>query len=165
MVKKSILLLIGCLFATAAFADQTFQLSLVPDVAIHSQSTHIKGLSLSIWGENPQTAVAIGVVNGSTGESSGISLGFLANYAESYTGAHLAWIANYSAARFSGLQWAAFNYAARLNGLQLGLINFAAATDRGVQVGLVNIMKTNQTWFARLPDEGVPAMVFINWRF
>ena len=166
MVKKSVLLLLACFFATTAFAESPpLQLSLIPDVAIHAKSTHIKGLSLNIWGENPQTAVAIGVVNGSTGESSGISLAFLANYAESYTGAHLAWVANYSSARFSGLQWAAFNYAERLNGLQLGFINFAAATDRGVQVGLINVMKSNQTWFTRLPDEVAPAMVLVNWRF
>lgn len=166
MVKKAILLLMACFIATSALAEsQPFQLSLIPDVAIHAKSTHIKGLSLSIWGENPQTAVALGIVNGSTGDSSGISLGLLANYAESYKGAHLAWVANYSSARFSGLQMAAFNYAERLNGLQLGFINFAAATDRGVQVGLINIMKSNQAWFTNLPDEVAPAMIFVNWRF
>ena len=103
MMKKSILVLLSCFLATAAFADtQPFQLSLIPDVAIHGKTTHIQGVTLGIWGENPQTALAVGVVNGSTGESSGISLGFLANYAESYQGAHLAWIANYSSARFHG---------------------------------------------------------------
>jgi len=166
MVKKFIFVVIGCFFASTAFAQtQAFQLSLIPDLAIHAKTTHIKGVSLSIWGENPQTALALGIVNGSTGESSGISFGFLANYAESYTGAHLAWVANYSSARFSGMQLAAFNYAERLNGLQLGFINFAAATDRGVQVGLINIMKSTQAWFTNLPDEVAPAMVFVNWRF
>jgi hypothetical protein len=166
MVKKLIFVVIGCFFASTAFAQtQAFQLSLIPDLAIHAKTTHIKGVSLSIWGENPQTALALGIVNGSTGESSGISFGLLANYAESYTGAHLAWVANYSSARFSGMQLAAFNYAERLNGLQLGFINFAAATDRGVQVGLINVMKSTQAWFTNLPDEVAPAMVFVNWRF
>jgi hypothetical protein len=166
MMKKLILALIGCFFATTAFAESpAFQLSLIPDLAIHAKTTHIQGVSLSIWGENPQTALAIGIVNGSTGDSSGISFGLLANYAESYKGAHLAGIANYSSARFTGLQLASFNYAERLNGLQLGFINFAAATDRGVQVGLINIMKSTQGWFTNLPDEVAPAMVFVNWRF
>ena len=166
MLKKSILVLIGCFLATAAFAEtQPFQLSLIPDVAIHAKTTHIRGVSLSIWGENPQSALAIGVVNGSTGDSTGISLGLLANYAESYQGAHLAWIANYASARFTGLQMAAFNYAERLNGLQLGFINFAAATERGVQVGLINVMKSTPGWFTNLPDELAPAMVLLNWRF
>lgn len=166
MLKKSILALIGCFFATAAFAaSQPFQLSLIPDVAIHSKATHIQGVSLGIWSENPQSALALGVVNGSSGESTGISLGLLANYAESYKGAHLAWIANYSSGRFTGLQLAAFNYAERLNGLQLGFINFAAAAERGVQVGLINVMKSTPGWFTNLPDELAPAMVFVNWRF
>jgi len=166
MMKKLLLVLISCFFATAAFAEtQAFQLSLIPDLAIHAKTTHIKGVSLSIWGENPQNALALGVVNGSTGDSSGISLGLLANYAESYEGAHLAWIANYSSVRFSGLQMAAFNYAENLHGLQLGFINFAAASDKGVQVGLINVMKSTKDWFVNFPDEVAPAMVFVNWRF
>lgn len=166
MIKKSILTLIGCLFATAAFAEtQPFQLSLIPDLAVHSRATHIQGVSLSIWGENPQNALALGVVNGSTGVSSGLSLGLLANYAESYEGAHLAWIANYSSGTFSGLQLAAFNYAERLQGLQLGFINYAEACDKGVQVGLINFMKSTKAWFSNFPDEVAPVMVLVNWRF
>jgi hypothetical protein len=160
------IILIGCLFASSAFADtQPFQLSLIPDVAIHPKTTHISGVSLGIWSENPQTAIALGVVNGSRGKSSGISLGFLANYAESYQGAHLAHIANYSSGEFSGFQLAAFNYAEKLHGLQLGFVNFAAATDKGLQVGLINVMKSTQGWFTNLPDEIAPVMVFVNWRF
>jgi len=166
MIKKLVLVLLGCFIATGAFAEpQSFQASLIPDVAVHAKTTHIKGVSLSIWGENPQNALAIGVVNGSTGSSTGISLGFLANYAENYKGAHLAFIANYSSMQFTGLQLSAFNYAERLNGLQLGFINFAAVTDKGVQVGLINVMKSTPTWFSNLPDELAPAMVFVNWRF
>ena len=165
-VLTAALAFIACFFATGALAEtKPFQLSLIPDVAVHARTTHIQGVSLSIWGENPQSALAIGVVNGSRGDSTGISLGLLANYAESYSGAHLAWIANYSSAKFTGLQLASFNYAERLNGLQLGFVNFAATTDRGVQVGLINVMKSNQAWFTRLPDELAPAMVFLNWRF
>ena len=166
MIKQSLLVLLGCFFATGAFAEtKPFQLSLIPDVAIHTKTTHIQGVSLGIWSENPQTALAFGVVNGSTGNSSGLSLGLLANYAENYEGAQLAWIANYSSARLSGLQMAAFNYAERLHGLQLGFINFAAASDKGVQVGLINVMKSTKAWFGNLPDEVAPVMVFVNWRF
>ena len=165
-MKKLILVFIGCFFATGAFAEtQSFQLSLIPDIAIHSKTTNIKGVSLSIWGENPQTALALGVVNGSTGTSSGISLGLLANYAESYEGAQLAYIANYSSGKLSGLQLAAFNYAARLHGLQLGLINFAETSDRGIQVGFINIMNNTKEWFRNFPDEIAPVMAFVNWRF
>ena len=166
MMKKLVFVLIGCFFATGALAEtQSFQLSLIPDVAIHSKTTHIKGVSLSLWGENPQTALALGVVNGSTGNSSGLSLGLLANYSESYTGAQLAWIANYSSGEFTGLQWAAFNYAAKLHGLQLGFVNFAQSSDQGLQVGFINIMNNTKEWFANFPNEVAPAMVLVNWRF
>lgn len=165
-MKKLVLVILSCFIATGAFAEtKGFQLSLIPDVAIHSKATHIKGVSLSIWGENPQTALALGVVNGSTGDSSGISLGLLANYAENYTGAQLAHIANYSSMKHSGLQLAAFNYAEELHGLQLGLVNFAGTSDKGLQVGLINIMKQTNAWFINFPNEVAPAMIFVNWRF
>ena len=165
-MKNLLLVLICCLFATGAVAEtKGFQLSLIPDIAIEARTSHIKGVSLSVWGENPQTAVAIGVVNGSTGESSGISFGLLANYAESYEGAQLAWIANYSSVKFTGFQWAAFNYAERLHGLQLGFFNFTATSDKAVQVGFINIMKNTKLWFNNFPDEVAPVMPFVNWRF
>jgi hypothetical protein len=166
MMKKLILIFMCCFFATGALAEtQGFQLSLIPDIAIHSKTTHIKGVSLSLWGENPQNALAFGVVNGSVGYSSGISLGLLANYAESYEGAQLAWIANYSSVKLTGLQWAAFNYAENLHGVQIGFVNFAETSDRGVQVGFINIMNNTKEWFRNFPNEIAPVMAFVNWRF
>lgn len=164
MIKRLMLVLFGCLFATGALAEP-FQMSLIPDIAIHSRATYIKGVSLNIWGENPQSGIALGIVNGSTGSSSGLSLGFLANYTQSYEGAHLAFVANYASSKFSGLQMASFNYAESLHGVQLGFINYANACDKGVQVGLINVMKSTSGWFTNLPDEVAPAMIFLNWRF
>lgn len=164
-MKKLVLILIGCLFATGAFAEtQAFQLSLIPEIAIQSKTTRIEGVSIGIWSENPQSALAFGVVNGSTGDSSGLSLAFLANYAESYKGAQLAWIANYTEKNASGVQWAAFNYAGKLHGLQLGFINYAETSDKGLQVGIINIMNETKKWFGNFPNEVAPGMVFVNWR-
>ena len=149
-MKKLVLVLLGCLISTGAFADtEGFQLSLVPDVAIHSSSTNIKGVSLNIWGENPQTGFALGFVNGSTGSSSGLSIGFIANYAQSY----------------KGLQLGMINYAESLHGLQLGFVNIAKSSNAGLQLGLINIMSQTQGWFTGLPDELAPGMIFVNWRF
>jgi len=80
---KPIHLMTGCLFCavTVEAQDAAFQASLTPEVAIYSKSTEVQGLSLSIWGENPQHGVAFGFVNGSTGDSRGFSLG-LVNYTE-----------------------------------------------------------------------------------
>ncbi len=164
-MKSFLFVLIFCFFATGAFASQGFQLSLTPDIAIHHKTTQIDGVAINLWGENPQHALALGVVNGSTGNSSGLSLALLANYAESYKGAQFAWLANYSSGKLTGVQWAAFNYAEKLHGLQLGLVNFAETSDKGLQVGLINIMNETKSWFGAFPNEVAPAMVFLNWRY
>ncbi len=165
-MKKLLLLVIGCLFVTGASAEsEIFQASLIPEIALHEKSVHIQGVTLSIWGENPQSALSLGIVNGSTGYSSGVSLGLLANYAQSYEGIQLAWVANYSALHFRGLQGGAFNYAGSLNGLQFGLINVAATTAKGIQLGLVNIIQDTPGWFERFPNEVAPVMPLVNWRF
>ena len=38
--------------------DSAFQASLTPDIAIHPKSDRINGLALSVWGENPQSALS-----------------------------------------------------------------------------------------------------------
>lgn len=166
MIKKLVLLLAGLLIATGAFAEtKGFQLSLMPDVAIQPSTTQIDGVSLGVWSENPQNAFALGFVNGSTGQSSGFSLGLLGNYSDSYKGAQIAWLANYAKGDVRGFQWAAFNYAASLHGVQLGLVNYAGTSNGGLQIGLVNIMTETKTWFSKFPNEVAPAMVLVNWRF
>ena len=163
-----------------------FQASFTPEHALYPRSQRIQGLTLSFWGENPQTSLAIGLVNGSTGESAGLSLG-LANYAESYAG--LQWsFANFAAQNFTGwqggplfgflvsgvnfvggdmrgLQLGAVNLAGKLSGLQLGLVNYCQRAESGVQVGVINLIAENQYWFSRWPNEVGPGMVLVNWRF
>src|ERR1039458_6632608 len=87
--------------------EPVFQASLTPDLAIHSRTTQINGLSLNIWGENPQSSLNLGFVNGSTGNSQGLAWG-LANYSDSYTG--VAWgLVNISRERFFGWQHGVIN--------------------------------------------------------
>jgi len=125
-----------------------FQASLTPDIAIQSKTTEISGLSLNIWGENPQHGVALGFVNGSTGESSGLSLAFIANYDDSYTGVQLGFV-NYSKESFKGLQWGCVNYTEKLDGVQLGLVNIVE--DNG--------------WFDQFPSKLAKGFPFFNWSF
>ena len=162
-MKKLVIAVLICLVASSAYAEsKPFQLSLVPDVAIHSKDTHIKGVTLNIWGQNPQSAFALGFVNGSTGDSKGFSWG-LVNYAESYTGVEVGSV-NYATGNFTGVQSGFFNYAVKLKGLQLGAINYAKTAESGVQIGLINIISQNQ-WFTGFPNELAKGMVFVNWRF
>jgi hypothetical protein len=137
------------------------QLSLTPDIALQSKETRINGITLNIWGENPQSAFAWGFVNGSTGDSKGLSLG-LWNYSQNYKGVHWAFV-NYSSELFVGVQLGAVNVAKEMHGLQWGTVNYAE-TLKGVQIGLLNIVDTNP-WFKEFPDKLAKGFVFVNWSF
>jgi hypothetical protein len=185
-MRKLLIVLASLLVASGAMAQtKPFNASITPDYSVYGRNVMIEGLTLSIWGENPQTSLAIGFVNGSTGNSAGLSLGLL-NYAENYKG--LQWgLVNYTTGNLSGwqggfgfgilvsalnytggdmrgLQTGVVNYAGKLTGLQIGILNYAATAKSGVQIGLVNIMPENE-WFTNLPDELAPGMIFVNWRF
>lgn len=166
---KTLLASLLVLLTFSSFAEKAeapkFQLSLTPDIAIHPDNTEIRGLSLNIWGQNPQRSLNIGFVNGSTGDSSGVSFAFLVNYAEDYTGAQIASV-NYVEGKLKGAQLGFANYAENLDrGVQLGFVNYAENMGKGLQVGLVNIIRNNDKWFEEFPDNVAPAMVFVNWRF
>jgi hypothetical protein len=184
-MKKLLTVLAGVIGVSSVMASEPVQLSLTPDFAIYDRSERIEGVALSIWGENPQSAFALGLVNGSTGDSVGLSVG-LVNYADSYTGCQWSFVnytsgdftgwqggplfgllvsgVNYTGGSMTGFQCGLVNYAGKLNGLQVGLVNVADTVKSGVQIGIVNIMPENE-WFSRLPDELAPGMVLVNWHF
>lgn len=186
-MKKLLTCLATIMVSVGALAGtRPFNLSLTPDVAVYDRSDTIQGLTLSIWGENQQTSLAVGLANGSVGESAGLTIGIL-NYAESYKG--LQWglvnyttkdfagwqggplfgllvsAVNYTGGDMKGLQAGLVNYAGRLTGLQVGFVNYAERTDAGLQIGIVNIIRENTVWFTDLPDQLAPAMIVVNWRF
>jgi len=185
-MKRTLSLLGVVLVAVGAMAGpKPLQLSLTPGIAIYDRTEKIEGFTLGIWSENPQAAFALGIVNGSTGDSAGLSVGIL-NYADSYRGLQwglvnytkgdtLGWqggfclglvgsVVNYTGGTMKGFQCGVVNYAHSLNGFQLGLVNYAEVATSGVQIGVVNIMPQNH-WFTELPDELAPAMILVNWRF
>lgn len=171
-----------CAFGLQAEESHGFQASLTPDIAIYPKTDEIRGLSLNIWGENPQQGVALGFVNGSSGDSKGFMWG-LYNYAESYTG--VSWgLANYSTKSFVGWQGGIFfcpclvnvskgnfvgfqegivNVAEEFHGFQLALVNYAQNL-RGVQIGVVNIA-LNNSWFDDFPDQLATGFPIVNWSF
>ena len=175
---KTSLILCALLAGTAGLqADESlFQASLTPDIAIHPRTTQINGLALNIWGENRQSSLNLGFVNGSTGDSQGLTWG-LVNYADSYTG--VAWgLINISRERFFGWQDGALNYAQGtfiglqsgwinvaqdFQGLQLGFVNYAENLN-GVQLGLVNVA-LNNPWFNDFPDKLATGFPILNWSF
>ncbi|MDD5232649.1 MAG: hypothetical protein PHG91_04565 [Syntrophales bacterium] len=181
MKKMLLLICVGIIVFGAGQAmaeSKPVQLSLTPDVAIYDRTTRIEGFSLGFWSENPQSAFALGLVNGSTGDSVGFTWGILVNYADNYKGVQWS-IVNYNKKNFTGwqsafynhtggmmkgLQTGAVNYAENFKGLQLGIINYAEKASGGVQIGVINILPENK-WFTGLPGELAPGMVIVNWRF
>lgn len=188
MHKRALVYWLSSLLLTGVARSQSeaFQASLTPEHAIHDRTTQIEGLTLSIWGENPQSALSIGFVNGSTGSSKGFSLG-LVNYAERYAGAQWSlanftetdvsgWqggpafgligsVLNYCGGELSGLQTGVVNMTGGMSGVQVGLVNYAQRVDSGLQIGLVNLIGNTGGWFTDWPNEVAPGMIFANWKF
>ena len=124
-MKKILLLALLVIFMAGgqAMASKPIQLSLTPNFAIYSRTTQIEGLSLSIWGENPQTSLALGFFNGFTGSSKGFALGIFLNYSDSY----------------KGVQWGGVNYTkGSMLGWQAGIVDYVDGSMKGLQTGLVN---------------------------
>lgn len=169
LIMKKLIPFLAFLFMAGLIHAESkpFQLSLTPNIALQPRDTLIEGIALNIWGENEQRAIAFGLVNGSYGDSVGLSLGVL-NYAEEYTGVHVG-IINYASGQFGGVQMGWFmgfggvNYAGRLTGLQLGLVNYAEEAENGIQIGIINIMNSTEVWFSNFPNELAPGMILINW--
>ena len=145
-----------------------FNASITPDYSVYGRNVTIEGLTLSIWGENQQTSLALGIVNGTTGNSAGLSWAYILNYGINYLkGDFLGWqggLVNYAAGSMKGLQSGVVNCAGTLTGLQFGLVNYAEEGVTGVQIGLVNLIPSN-AWFSELPNELAPGMIFVNWQF
>jgi hypothetical protein len=177
-MKKLLIVSVLVAGAVVARADDSsiFQAALTPDIAIHDKTTRINGLSLSIWGENPQSGVAIGFVNGSTGESKGFSWGIV-NYDESYSGLQLGFLntssksfvgwqngfINWDQGSFRGLEDGMINISEDTRGVQLGAFNYAENL-KGIQLGFINIANNN-SWFKDFPDQLAKGFVFVNWSF
>jgi hypothetical protein len=175
-MKTRILLITLVVGASSLHADTPIQLSLVPDIALFPRTTAVHGLSLSIWGENPQTALAIGLVNGSTGDSGGLSIGIV-NYAESYTGVQwgainvstenfIGWqhgYVNIAQGTFKGFELGFVNVAEDTTGFQLGAFNYAQRLN-GLQIGFINIAMSNPP-FDEFPDKLAPGFPILNWSF
>lgn len=175
-MKTKIFVITLAVTAGSAHADTPIQLSLIPDMALYPRTEEVRGVALSIWGENPQKALAIGLVNGSTGDSGGLSIGPV-NYAESYTGVQWGavnistenfmgwqngWI-NISQGTFTGFQLGLVNIGEDVTGLQAGWVNYAQDLH-GVQIGFVNIAMNNPV-FTELPNKLSPVFPVLNWSF
>jgi hypothetical protein len=175
-MKKTLLIIASITGAASLLADTPIQLSLTPEIALYPRTTTVRGLSLNIWGENPQISLDLGFVNGSTGDSGGLSVGIV-NYAESYSGVQwgainvstenfLGWqhgFVNIAQGTFTGFQWGFINVGEKTIGFQLGAVNYAQDLH-GLQIGFINVAMNNPV-FDEFPDKLAPAFPILNWSF
>lgn len=177
-MKRLLILLAAITVTTGVMADtKPFNISITPGISIFDRSTRIEGITLSIWGENPQLSLALGIVNGTTGNSAGLDWAWILNYADNFKGVRWAlanygkqdimgWdggFVNYLPGTATGLETGGVNYANRFKGVQFGFFNFVDTTDTGVQIGIINIIRSNKSWFSDLPNSLAPVMIFVNW--
>ncbi len=181
-MKKSMKMLLACLVTAlvstgAMAATDPFNLSLTPNVAVYPRTDTIEGVTLSVWGENQQTSLAIGIANGTTGDSAGLSWGWILNYADDYKGIQwaainytkdnfLGWqsgLVDYTKGTMMGLQSGVVNYAGKVAGLEFGIVNYTEDVDVGCQIGIVNIIRSNKSWFSDFPNSLAPTMILVNW--
>ena len=164
-MKKIICLLFFFLFGlTLLNLDKTFgqekpiQLALVAPVQLFSENTSIAVLRFSlIYGKNAgMTGLDIGLANHTTSSvQKGVQFGIVGIADGGFVG----WqdnLVNISKQKFKGLQWGAVNYHdGMVSGLQLGIVNYASSMN-GLQIGLINIIKTGGAF---------PVFPIVNWSF
>jgi hypothetical protein len=145
-MKGTKLISVIALFILSAFTakdlfaqDKPIQVSLINPIQIFNENTSITGLRLNfIYGKNAKVSgLDWGLVNHITsGTSVGVQWGLVGIVESNYTG----WQGNFlniTNGNFEGLQWGLINYAGTVSGVELGFINYAG-TVSGVQFGLIN---------------------------
>lgn len=152
--------------------EKPVQVALVTPLQIVPEGQGVRGIRINlIYGRN--TAVSgldIGLVNQTTrGPSLGLQWGLVGLVDGDFTGWQDDFVsvtrgrftgfqsgAVNSAENGTGFQWGAVNIAQTMSGLQLGLVNYAARMNKGVQIGIVNIIKQGGV---------LPVMPIVNWSF
>jgi len=141
------ILAIGLLLAFSAkdvfSQDKPIQIALVNPIQIFNEGTSITGLRINIlYGKNTRvTGLDWGLINQTTsGVSKGVQFGLIGINEADYVGWQDNGL-NITSGSFEGLQWGIVNSAGTVNGVQIGLVNYAANMNKGLQIGLINIIK------------------------
>lgn len=147
---------LGLVSAQPARAEKPVNLSLVTPIQVFNESEAIVGFRFNLFygRQASMTGLDLGLVNHVTGDLRGVQWG-LANIVE---GSGMGWqwgAVNYTRGSFVGAQTGAFNYAGTMKGLQFGLVNWAGSMQKGIQIGLANIIER---------DGWLPFMVIVNGR-
>jgi hypothetical protein len=159
-LKGSLLMLAAAgalLSARPARAEKPVNLSLFTPLQVFGESEAISGFRLNlIYGRQAKmSGFDLGLVNHVTGDLFGVQWGFV-NIVEGNSTAWQNGVVNYTKGQFVGAQTGAFNYAGTMKGLQFGFVNWAGTMQKGLQIGLLNVIENNG-W--------LPFMVIVNGKF
>lgn len=138
--------------------DKPVQLALFNPVQVFDENTSITGLRISlIYGKNTQVSgLDWGLINHMTsGVSKGVQFGLVGIVESDFMGWQDNGV-NITKGKFEGLQWGIVNYAGTVSGVQIGLVNYAANMTKGLQIGLINIIKQGGQF---------PFFPIVNWAF
>ena len=143
LILYTAVILLFTQFISVNAQDKPIQLALFNPIQIADENTSITGVRLNlIYGKNTHvTGLDWGFVNHSTsGVSKGVQFGIVGIVEADFTGWQDNGV-NITKGKFEGLQWGIVNYAGTVSGLQIGIVNYAANMTKGLQIGLVNIIK------------------------
>ena len=154
-----------------AQSESSIQLSLFSPLQIVKPTDSIIGGRLNlIYGKNRNVSgIDIGLVNHTTGNFMGFSYGaahivdgnatgFQVGFVNHVKGEFVGW--QYSLVNTNrstrGFQLGFVNHSGTMSGIQLGFINYADRVNKGIQIGLINIIR----------EGGVlPILPIVNWSF
>lgn len=138
--------------------DKPVQIAIINPIQLFNENNSITGLRINLlYGRNRSvTGIDFGLINHTTnGTSTGVQWGFVGINNGNFVGWQNDGV-NITHENFEGLQWGIVNYAGSVNGVQIGLVNYAANMKKGLQIGLVNIIKRGGQF---------PVFPIVNWAF
>jgi len=152
IMAATVVLLAG---ASASFAGESSfgKLSLFDEIAYPKVKT-VNGVEL-------------GLIYSKTPQIRGLQWNFIYNKSEDLMGVQMAFVNSADTAAglqdgvvnitrdMKGVQFGFVNYAEKFSGFQLALVNYTVVMEKGLQIGLVNIIKNSK----------LPVMVIVNARF
>lgn len=161
------------LAAGTALAESPVNLALVNPIQLTSETEDIGAFRLSlIYGKNASMkGLDLSLVGHNTGNFTGLSWNGVSVVDGDFTGWQNSWLAsmtggnmqgvqtafyNRAGAGSTGFQWGLLNVADDFSGFQLGFVNITERMRSGLQIGLINVIKSK---------ESLPILPLVNWSF
>ena len=120
---------------------------------------------LGQWGNSLYDKIHLGIINKNRNDNEGLAIALMVNHSRSFSGVQIAPV-NYAAGRFRGVQMGLINHADNFDkGVQIGLYNSSHNINSALQIGLLNVIMTRDDDYDDVPEENIPALAIINWRF